>query len=364
MIFVSTEHLTDLVARCFAARGVGAEEAAQVARSLVGANLTGHDSHGVVRVPRYLSWLEDGTLQAGAELGIDIDAGPILTASGNHGFGQVMARRFVALGIERARAHGIAVTALHHSGHVGRLGEWAEMAAEAGLVSIHFANVAGSVLVAPFGAREKRLSTAPLAMGAPVADGPPVILDLATSMVAEGKVLNALRGGGAVPDGAIIAADGTPSSLPEDFYGSQDPDGVPTPSRATGALAPMGEHKGSGIAVMMEILGGLLTGGTACGPARVPLTNNMLSIYIAPEALHPGDAFPAAAAAYADWVRSAAAREGVAAVLVPGDPERARAAARGRDGIPLPAGVWEALCRADPHHGNAARSVGRAPDER
>lgn len=361
MITVSAARLTDVVTRCFAARGVAGEEAAQVARSLVAANLTGHDSHGVVRVPRYLSWLDDGTLRPGAKLTIEVDAGPILTASGNHGFGQVLARRFVTLGIDRAQRHGIAVTALHHSGHVGRLGEWAEMAADAGLVSIHFANVAGSVLVAPFGAREKRLSTAPLAMGAPVADGPPVILDLATSMVAEGKVLNALRGGGAVPEGAIIAADGTPSARPEDFYGPQDPDSVPIASRATGALAPMGAHKGSGIAVMMEMLGGLLTGGTACGPARVPLTNNMLSIYIAPEALHPGDAFPAAAAAFADWVRSAAAAPGVASVLLPGDPERARAAARLRDGIPLPGDVWESLRQADPQRGSTEESVGLAP---
>lgn len=343
---VTVETLTERVAALFRGKGCAAEEANDVATSLVGANLTGHDSHGVVRVPRYLTWMDEGVLRAGAGLEILVDGGAFVTADAGQGFGQVMGRRIVEVGIERAHVHGVAVTALRRSGHLGRIGEWAERAAARGLVSIHCVNVHGSVLVAPFGGMEKRFSTAPFAVGIPQAEAPPLILDFATSKVAEGKVLNAIKGGKALPPACIIAPDGHLSHDPSHFYGTTDPKVVPAAVSAPGALVAMGDHKGSGLAFMMEMLGGALTGGGTCGPDKAPVLNGMLSIYLDPSRLDPANDFHGEVARFADWVRAAQPRPHTESVEVPGDSERRLMAERRRDGVPLPDEVWGALEQA------------------
>ena len=166
MICIKPQDLSDFVRDIFAKAGCSDLEAAQLGRSLVGANLTGHDSHGVVRVPRYLQWLADGDFVADRELKFIIDTPSMVVVDGQYGFGQSMAKQAVELGIERAKQHGLVLIALRNSGHVGRVGEWAEMAAEAGLVSTHHVNAPASLLVAPFGAIDRRFSTAPY-MGDP-----------------------------------------------------------------------------------------------------------------------------------------------------------------------------------------------------
>ena len=337
------DDLTVLVARLFEAKGAAAHEARDVATSLVGANLTGHDSHGVVRVPRYLAWIDEGTLRPGRTLDVVTDGGMFVVADGGHGFGQTLGRRIVDVGVARTREHGVAVTALRRAGHLGRIGEWAERAAAAGMVSMHCVNVHGSVLVAPFGARDKRFSTAPFAIGVPQPDGPPIVLDFATSLVAEGKVLNAVKGGKPLPAACIIAPDGRLSANPADFYGTRDPAEVPAAVSAPGALVAMGLHKGSGLAFMIELLGGALTGGGTCGPDRSPVANGMLSIYFDPWRFDPAGDFDDEVARFVAWVRDAAPRPGVERVLVPGDPERCLAAERLAQGVPLPDEVWQSL---------------------
>lgn len=346
---IDADDLTALVAGLFRARGAQETEAGDVATSLVGANLTGHDSHGVVRVPKYLSWIDEGTLRLGRDLEIVNDGGVFVVADGGHGMGQTLGRRIVDLGVARAREHGVAITALRRSGHIGRIGEWAERAAARGLVSIHCVNVSGSVLVAPFGAREKRFSTAPFAVGIPGAgDGeagvPPLILDFATSLVAEGKVLNAFKGGKALPDDCIIAPDGALSDQPVDFYGAGVDASQPGAAKnAAGALVAMGLHKGSGLAFMMEMLGGALTGGGTCGPQSKLVANGMLSIFLDPARLDPGNDFHAEVARFTDWVRAAQPRPGMGPVQVPGDMERTLRDKHLREGIPLPPEVIGAL---------------------
>ncbi|MGP4953737.1 Ldh family oxidoreductase, partial [Psychrobacter sp. T6-1] len=164
-------------------------EAGRIGRFLVAANLTGHDSHGVIRVPRYVAWLRDGELVADRAPEVLIDGGAFALVDAQYGFGQTAGPFATDLGIAKAREHGVSVIALRHAGHLGRIGEWAERAAAAGLISVHFVNVAGSLLVAPFGSVERRFSTNPIAAAFPLPGRDPIVLDFATSAVAEGKVL-------------------------------------------------------------------------------------------------------------------------------------------------------------------------------
>ena len=160
------------------------------------------------------------------------------------------------------------MVALRNAGHIGRVGDWAEMAAAAGLVSVHFVNASGSVLVAPFGGTERRLSTAPFCVGVPRPGQPPVVLDFATSVVAEGKVLVASQGGKKLPDNALIGLDGKMSTDPRVLYGEYTPTGPRQHRQGTGAIRAFGDHKGSGLALMCELLGGSLTGMKATGEGQ------------------------------------------------------------------------------------------------
>jgi uncharacterized oxidoreductase len=233
--------------------------------------------------------------------------------------------------------------ALRNSGHVGRVGDWAEMAAAQGLVSVHFVNVVGSILVAPFGGVERRLSTAPCCIGVPRAGADPIILDFATSLVAEGKVLVASQGGKPIPDDALIGPDGKTSGDPRLMYGEFEPGGGPRDNRkGPGALRTFGEHKGSGLAVMCELLGGALTGNGANAPGR-RWANGMLSFYVDPAVVDPQHLFPAEVNRFFGYIKNTRPAEAGGEVLMPGEPEARMRADRTAAGIPLPDDTWAAL---------------------
>ena len=334
------------VATIFTAAGTSQEEADRIAHHLIGANLAGHDSHGVIRVPRYVLWLQNGSVVAGGTLEVVKESPTHAVVDGGFGFGQTIGPLAVDLGIGKARAAGLAVIALRNSGHIGRIGDWAERAAEAGLVSIHFVNVARGELVAPFGGVDRRFSTNPVCIGAPQPGGDPLILDFATSVVAEGKVLVASNGGKPVPPGALIDPDGTLSSNPESLYGPLAGTSVRDSAAGLGALRAFGDHKGSGIAFMCEILAGCLTGGPTSGPIpggrRGQIGNGMLSIYLDPG--HFGAAeFATTARDYAQYVKASRPATPGVEVLVPGEPEARTRAQRQRDGIPLQVDTWAAI---------------------
>ena len=185
------------------------EEAKRIATYLTTANLTGHDSHGVIRVPVYMRWKKMGSVVPNQTAEVVVDTPSLAVVDGKFGYGQTVTPQAVRIGIEKCRKAGLAAVALRNAGHIGRVGDWAEMAAAEGLVSVHFVNAAGSLLVAPFGGVEKRLSTAPYCVGIPRQGQDPIVLDFATSIVAEGKVLVASRGGKKLPKGALVDADGT-----------------------------------------------------------------------------------------------------------------------------------------------------------
>src|SRR5881392_2299317 len=204
MVTLQVERLIDFVTEVFAHADSSAEEARRIATYLTTANLTGHDSHGVIRVPVYIRWKKMGSVVPDQTAEVLVDTPSLAVVDGKFGYGQTVAPQAVKIGIEKCKAAGLAAVALRNAGHIGRVGDWAEMAAAEGLVSVHFVNAAGSVLVAPYGGVERRLSTAPYCVGIPLRGQGPIVLDFATSIVAEGKVLVASRGGKKLPKGALI----------------------------------------------------------------------------------------------------------------------------------------------------------------
>jgi hydroxycarboxylate dehydrogenase B len=339
--------LEDLIGAIFTGAGCAEQEAALIARELVGANLAGHDSHGVVRVPIYVDWMQQGWVKAGQEAEVVTDGGAFALLDGHHGFGQTIAAQAVALGVQRAAADGTCIVAVRNSGHIGRVGAYAETALAAGLISIHFVNVAGSPLVAPFGAVEKRFSTAPFAVGLPLPERP-VVLDFATSLVAEGKVQVASYGGKQLPADALIGPDGVTSADPRVLYGDYGPTDLRRPGRGEGAIRAFGGHKGSGLALMCEMLAGAFTGGGCAGPLDGPrrgIANGMLSIYLSPAHFGTQAEFERTARDYLDWVLAARPIDPAQPVLAPGEPEAATRAARLADGVPLPVDTWSAILR-------------------
>ena len=348
-IHIPAEPLTDFCSEVFARVGCQSKEANRVSASLVDSNLTGHDSHGVIRVPRYVDWVRSGDLIPNQSIERVVDTPVIGVVDGHFGFGQIMAPMAVDIGVEKAKATGLSAISLRNSGHIGRVGEWAERAATAGLISIHFVNAAGSILVAPFGGLERRLSTAPFCVGVPRDGAPPVVLDFATSLVAEGKVNVASYGGKPLPREALVGPDGVLSGDPALIYGPLTSDGPRDHRRGEGAMRAFGEHKGSGLALLCELLGGSLTGNGATKPDR-KFSNGMFSLYLDPKRIDPSHVFDADMSRYLDWFQQGKAIPGEA-IMTPGEPERLSRAKRGKSGVPLPDETWAAIVAT-------ARSVG------
>lgn len=349
-VIIHAEPLQAIVRAVFAAAGSSEREARLVAEQLVEANLTGHDSHGVGMVPRYVEALAEGGLRVNQALRVVTDAGALLMLDGNVGFGQVMAFDAMALGIMRARQHGVAVVGLANSHHIGRVGHWAEQCVAEGLVSIHFTNVISRPVVAPFGGRDARFVTNPFCVGIPMADGQPILLDFATSRIAMGKVRVAFNKGELVKPDTLLDAAGEPTNDPAALF-----------TEPGGAILPFGEHKGYGMAVICEILGGALAGGMTIHdrPTQRTIVNNMLTFIVDPRRLGTADRLAREALAFADWVRASPPMAGVDRVLLAGEPERASRRARSAGGIPIDATSWQQIVDAAEQVGVAAADVNR-----
>lgn len=356
MVTVQSEKLIDFVTEVFVRADSSEAEARRIASYLTTANLTGHDSHGVIRVPVYIRWKKDGAVIPNQSIAMVVDTPALAVVDGRFGYGQTVAPEAVQIGIDKCKASGLSAVALRNSGHIGRVGDWAEMAAAAGLVSIHFVNAAGSILVAPFGGVERRLSTAPFCVGIPREGQLPIVLDFATSIVAEGKVLVASRGGKPLPSGALIAADGTLSEDPAQLYGPCTPGGPRIHENGTGAIRAFGEHKGSGLALICELLGGALTGTGATGPNR-RFANGMFAIYVDPKQIDPEHFFDGDVARYVKYFKDTKPAAGSTEVLIPGDPEARSRAERTANGVPLPDDTWTAIVTTARELGVSERAV-------
>ena len=331
------DRLRALVASVFRAAGCRPPEAECVAAHLVEANLVGHDSHGVIRVPSYVRWLLDGKVFAGRSIQIVFENEAIAVVDGQFGLGQTIGEQAMRLGIEKSARHGVAVIALRNAGHLGRIGDWPLMAAEAGRLSLHFVNTTGAgILVAPFGGITRRLSANPFAAGVPVRGGPPLLLDMSACTIAEGKIRVALNKGVPVPENCIIDAEGRPTTDPKVFYA--DP---------PGAILSIAGHKGYGLAVVCEVLAGALTGGGCSNPANAGrVVNGMLSILLDPSRFQDEAAFGAEIDRFVAWVKSSAKAAPDGEILMPGEIEERTKARRLRDGLDLDETTWSQIVEA------------------
>ncbi len=309
-----TEQTRQWLFNLWRAAGSSEHEAQLTADHLLGANLAGHDSHGVGMVAPYVRSLQANELQLNQKLSIITDTDTLLVVDGNRGIGQSMAYQTMQLAIERAKKHGVVIVGLKNTHHLGRVGHWAEQAIAAGLASIHFTNVVSRPLVAPHGGSQSRFGTNPLTIGLPRRDAPPILLDFATSAIAVGKVRVAYNRKGPAPAGTLIDHRGKPTINPAVMY--EEP---------LGALLTAAGHKGYALAMVCDLLGSALFGGVTPQPSRlrIPgLYNNMLAIVFDPARFGAGEHFEQETKAFIDYVQSAQRTDANAPIEVPGDAER------------------------------------------
>ncbi|MBV9465795.1 MAG: Ldh family oxidoreductase [Solirubrobacterales bacterium] len=341
-MFRSTaDELRALTAAIFRAAGAQHDDAELVAASLLDAELCGHQSHGLIRVPEYLRQIREGLIVPDAQPRIVKDGAATLVVDGSWGFGQLVARRATDWVCERAHQHGVAAVGIHRCGHVGRVGSYPQLAADQGLVALAFVNGGGAEpRVAPHGGSRPLFGTNPLAAAVPIPDAAPVVVDFSTAVVASGKIRVLRDRGEPLPEGWVLDSEGRPTTRAEDYY-----DG--------GMLLPAAEHKGYGLCLLIELLAGCLTG---AGSVALPESGYRLGNGMFLQAVDPGafvgvERFGALASALAEAVAGTPPASGYERVMLPGEPERARAREAAERGIEISDGLWRAL-------GDAAAELG------
>ena len=320
------------------AGGSDEREARMVATNLVSANLLGHDSHGIGMIPRYVDARLEGGLSVNQHPRVKLDTGPLLALDGGQGYGQVIGHEATAMAIERARQHGLCIMALGRSHHLGRIGQWGEQAVAQGLVAIKFVNVISRAIVAPYGGADARFGTNPVCIAIPIPGEAPFVLDMATSAVAQGKIRVAHNKGDKVSPDWLIDHRGNPTADPR--YGVIDP---------LGALRTFGLHKGYGLALVCELLGGALTGGGTWhsdDKSKRRVWNGMLSILIDPARIDADGVFGRETTAFLQFLRKSPVAPGFDKVRIAGEPERETRARREREGISVDGTTWDEILAA------------------
>ena len=338
-MILKKEGLTRAIEAVVAAGGSEPREAKLVAENLVMANLLGHDSHGVGMIPRYIDSLLEGGLSVNQHPKVQIDTGALLALDGCQGYGQVIGQEAMAMAIERAKKHGSCVMTLGRSHHLGRIGQWGEQAVAEGLISIHFVNVISRAIVAPHGGADARFGTNPVCIAIPLPGEPPFLLDMATSAVAQGKIRVAHNKREKVSREWLIDDHGNPTDDPR--YGVVDP---------LGALRTFGGHKGYGLSVACELLGGALSGGgtehQGGDRSKKRVWNGMLAILIDPARIENNGLFGAETAEFLASLRKSPPAPGFDKLRIAGDPERETRAKRERDGISVDDNTWKEILGA------------------
>lgn len=336
-VLLPTDETREWVWNLWRAAGCADAEARLVADHLVGANLAGHDSHGVAMVMPYVRSLKAGELQLNQRISVATDSDTLLVVDGNRGMGQSIAHQTMQLAIDRAREKGVAIVGLRNTHHIGRVGHWAEEAIAAGLASIHFTNVVSRPLVSPHGGGQGRFGTNPLTVGLPRKGAPPILLDFATSAVAVGKIRVAYNRKGDAPVGALIDHEGKPTRNPAVMY--EEP---------MGALLTAAGHKGYALAMVCDLLGAAIFGGATPQPSklRIPgIYNNMLAIVFDPSRFAAADHFEQEAREFIEYVQSARRTDPDSPIEVPGDAERRYRRERAQ-ALPVDAGTLRTLDEA------------------
>lgn len=325
---VAPAELTDFVARVVTGLGASAEHARCVAESLVESNLAGHDSHGVMKLPSYVRDARAGKLRVAATPVVVKQTPTTALIDGMGGFGHVGAQAAVDVATAKARECGLALVAVSHCHHTGRLGRWSERIAAAGMIGIAMgAEARPPYLVAPYGGRHGALSTNPVTVAVPRRASPPILVDYATSAVSIGKLQMARVTGESIPDGWVIDAEGRPTTDLDAYFGR-------------GYLLPFGAYKGFGLGVVAELLAVGLSGGDQAPPGERSSCLSILALDIA--AVRDRDDFDQFVDTVAARIHAVPPREPGRAVLLPGEPET-RARRERAAGIPIPPATFAAL---------------------
>ena len=333
MRMVAAETLERITGDIFAGWKTPREDATWIATLLVRANLRGHDSHGVIRIPHYVRAIKAGEVNPNPSITIESETPTIAQVDGDKGFGQVVARRGITLAIDKARAQGLSAVTLKQTNHVGRLADYAEMAAAQGLLGMLWVNAPTALNVAPWGGAARRLGTNPHAVAIPGPNGSVAMShDFATSVVAEGKLKVKFNRGEKVAPGIMLDGRGQPSTDPREYY--TDP---------PGSLITAGQHKGYGLALAVEILGGILSGTGAAREGKGPVANGVLMLCIDPGRFLPAADFHAQVGALFGFVRSAPLAAGAEEILIPGEPEARTSRERRDGGVPIDDETWRQI---------------------
>jgi len=326
---VGHEELGRFIRELLVKHGASAQDAVTVAEGLVWANLRGSDGHGVSRLPRYLKLLASGEIDAKAQPRLVHDRAATFMIDGGHGFGPVAVMVAAARAIERARQTGVCLALIRHTTHTGAIGRYAQWIAERGCAAVLMG--AGPTLMAYHGARVASMATSPIAIAVP-SGAAPVVLDMATSTISNGKILQARATGAALPPGTVLTAAGEPTTNAKDAE----------------ILLPLGGPKGSGLAFMFEMLASVLAGAPIQAPALGPQkrtrhTGNTAMFVIDIETLRPLLDFKTDADTLAAAIKALPRQAGYDEILLPGERGSRAEAARRKTGIPIPAKLWEEL---------------------
>ncbi|MFQ5733500.1 MAG: Ldh family oxidoreductase, partial [Planctomycetaceae bacterium] len=326
--------LYEIAHRILVGAGVADADAAVVAGELRDANLVGHDSHGVMRLMQYVQAMDDGHADPNGAFQVVIDKPGFAVIDGHFHFGQVTATKALEIGIDGARRQGAFTVMIRNCNHVGRLGSYTEKAARQGIAALMTVNGPGPGGVAPYGGIDRRLGTNPISIAAPHGDAP-FVLDMTTSITAEGKVRVALQKGEQLPEGWIIDGDGNPSTNPPDFYGPPE-----------GAILPLGGamgFKGFGLSVMIDVFAGMLSGSGVCRDDLPRGANGVWMSFLDTSQFLPPAEYEALTATYVAHIKSSRRMPGIEEILLPGEIEQRRRAVRERNGVDVPAETWRQI---------------------
>ncbi len=314
--------------------GTSPENAKLVAELLAEANSTGHDSHGLIRIPQYLDSVEKGDIVTNAEVEILMENPLTAIVDGHWGFGQVTMNRAVQIALKKAGSHGLSAVAVRNANHIGRLGSYVEHIARQGMIGLLFVNAVGipAFRMAPWGGTEPRLATDPLAFGIPHSSGEPIVMDMTTTVVAEGKVRVKRNRNEDTPDGWLLDPEGRPTNDPHALYG--DPPGSILPLGGTAA-----GHKGYGLNIAIELLAGVLSG-TGCIGKDQQNSNGVLLITLDVAQFLPLDDFYREADIFIEHVKSSPTAPGFDEILLPGEIESKVKRQRAVEGIFVEEETW------------------------
>ena len=325
--------LTAICLNVFQELNIPAAEAEIVTRSMVDANRVGHDSHGVIHLPKYVRELEEGLIQPGASIETLHESASIAVLDGNWGFGPVIATRAVALAIQKAKQTDVSSVAVSRCNEGGRLGGYACLAADAEMIALLMANDhGGGTCVAPHGGIEGRLSTNPIACAVPIEGQDPIVLDMSTSVVASGKIRVKQHRGEAMPHGWLIDAKGESTTDADDFYG--------TPPAAILPFGGIAAHKGFGLSIIVDILSGALTGAGCSQSEDARVGNGLFVLVINVASFREFPGFSAEIERFIEYLKSAKRTAGVDAIRMPGERGWDEQRRREREGIPIDEETW------------------------